>query len=132
MYYKQEITIEINKALDVYFPVRRGVRIIAEPGRYFAASAFHLAVNVIARRLVTCTHGLNDKPTCLDTPTDLDTTSMTPDSSENFMYYVNDGVYGSFLGKFLAKEVRDDTIKLVIINILEWSKNTKLGGNIIP
>ncbi|KAJ2612905.1 Ornithine decarboxylase [Coemansia sp. RSA 1365] len=61
-------------ALAKHFPVGAfgHVRIIAEPGRYFVASAFSLAVNVIARRKVE------------------------RDEGWGFRYYVNDGVYGSF------------------------------------
>lgn len=47
-----QITSVINPALDKYFPVDSGVRIIAEPGRYYVASAFTLAVNIIAKKLV--------------------------------------------------------------------------------
>jgi hypothetical protein len=36
--------------LEQYFPVASGVRIIAEPGRFFVASAFTLCVNIIAKR----------------------------------------------------------------------------------
>ena len=38
--------------MDEYFPESMGVRMIAEPGRFFVASAFTLAVNVIAKRAV--------------------------------------------------------------------------------
>ena len=38
--------------LDELFPVSSGVRIIAEPGRYYSASAFTLAVNVYSKRTV--------------------------------------------------------------------------------
>lgn len=47
-----QITSVINPALDKYFPSDSGVRIIAEPGRYYVASAFTLAVNIIAKKLV--------------------------------------------------------------------------------
>jgi ornithine decarboxylase len=36
--------------IDERFPPEMGVRVIGEPGRYFVASAFTLATNVIARR----------------------------------------------------------------------------------
>lgn len=36
----------INAALDVHFPIGCGVRIVAEPGRYFAEGAATLAVVV--------------------------------------------------------------------------------------
>lgn len=42
----------INSALDLYFPEGCGVEIIAEPGRYYVASAFTLVVSVIAKREV--------------------------------------------------------------------------------
>jgi len=42
----------LNPLLEEHFPVSSGVRIIAEPGRYYSASAFTLVVNVLARRTV--------------------------------------------------------------------------------
>ena len=47
-----EIAAVLRPALDTYFPADMGVRVIAEPGRYFVSSAFTLAVNVVARRVV--------------------------------------------------------------------------------
>uniref|UniRef100_A0A8C6GNY5 Ornithine decarboxylase n=1 Tax=Mus spicilegus TaxID=10103 RepID=A0A8C6GNY5_MUSSI len=74
----EEITSVINPALDKYFPSDSGVRIIAEPGRYYVASAFTLAVNIIAKTK-------NKKQ------------NKTYESNEQtFMYYLKDGVYGSF------------------------------------
>jgi ornithine decarboxylase len=40
----------LRDALDFHFPDRAGLRIIAEPGRYFVSRAFSLAANIIARR----------------------------------------------------------------------------------
>lgn len=62
----------LNKALDENFPSY--VRIIGEPGRYYVASAFTLACNIIARR------DLQDPATM----------------ATNYMLYLNDGVYGNF------------------------------------
>ena len=67
------IAAVINKALDVHFPEGCGVDIIAEPGRYYVASAFTLATRIHGRRELT-----ND------------------DDSVSYFYYINDGVYGSF------------------------------------
>lgn len=72
----------VNEALDQYFPASEGVEIIAEPGRYFVASAFTLTVNVIAKRVVTKEKTNDDDPVDTQGPV--------------MMYYVNDGVYGSF------------------------------------
>lgn len=63
----------LSDALETYFPP--SVRIIAEPGRYYVASAFTLAANVIARR---------------DVPDPVDP------SRNAYMLYLNDGVYGNF------------------------------------
>ena len=62
----------LSKALDENFPST--VRIIGEPGRYYVASAFTLACNVIARR------DFRDPATM----------------EVNYMLYLNDGVYGNF------------------------------------
>eukprot|EP00914_Ancora_sagittata_P029426 GHVO01058205.1.p1 GENE.GHVO01058205.1~~GHVO01058205.1.p1 ORF type:complete len:457 (+),score=52.33 GHVO01058205.1:250-1620(+) len=71
----------LRSALDTYFPESLGVRIIAEPGRFFVASAFILAVNIIAKRAIA-----GDKVY----------EGNGGDIEPKFMYYVNDGVYGSF------------------------------------
>jgi ornithine decarboxylase len=62
----------LNHALEEYFP--GDIRVIGEPGRYYASNAFTLATNVIARREVM---------------------GMTPDEP-SYMLYLNDGVYGNF------------------------------------
>lgn len=83
----EEICSVLRPALDTHFPESMGVRIISEPGRYFAASAFTVAVNIIAKRKVP-----RDLPAhALDGEVEL-----TANDEPMFMYYVNDGVYGSF------------------------------------
>ena len=66
----------INDAIDEFFPDGCGVDIIAEPGRYYVASAFTLAARIHGRRQLT---------------SDDDDDQVT-----SYMYYINDGVYGSF------------------------------------
>ncbi|KAG0301167.1 hypothetical protein BGZ98_008564 [Dissophora globulifera] len=58
------------------------VRVIAEPGRYYVGSAFTLATQVVARRTI---HRDSN-------------TVATEDGEESpsHMYYINDGMYGSF------------------------------------
>lgn len=83
----QEIANVVNMALDKYFPEEEGMEIIAEPGRYMVASAFTLGVNIIAKRVVARDqHGENGE--LMDAPSMCDEPAI--------MYYVNDGVYGSF------------------------------------
>jgi ornithine decarboxylase len=47
----EKVARVLGEKVDEHFPPEMGVRIIAEPGRYFVASAFTLATNVIARRV---------------------------------------------------------------------------------
>ncbi|CAF2213587.1 unnamed protein product [Rotaria magnacalcarata] len=69
-----DIAIAVNQALEKHFPNDGSVRVIAEPGRYYVASAYTLATSVIALRDMV----------------DTETGAM------KYMYYINDGVYGSF------------------------------------
>ncbi|XP_027028413.2 ornithine decarboxylase-like isoform X2 [Tachysurus fulvidraco] len=88
----EEITAVINPALDKYFPADSGVRIISEPGRFYVASAYTLAVNIIAKKVNTRKQSGSDGKTLLrdDKHGDNETDDRT------LMYYVNDGIYGSF------------------------------------
>lgn len=52
IFFTFQITSVINLALDKYFPVDAGVRIIAEPGRFYVASAYTLVVNIIAKKVI--------------------------------------------------------------------------------
>jgi len=72
----------INETLARVFPKDEGVRVIAEPGRYYAASAFTLCVNVIAKRTV------KERTT--------KQAEANNNRSKSIMYYINDGVYASF------------------------------------
>jgi ornithine decarboxylase len=117
----EEICAVLRPALDVYFPPSLGVRIIAEPGRYYVASAFTLALNVIARRVVTRDELDSDDAdnANVDNSTNADEGCSTDDNGNGsqetgsisladsvdgegsnndptYMYYLNDGVYGSF------------------------------------
>ncbi|KAL0077046.1 ornithine decarboxylase [Phycomyces blakesleeanus] len=66
----EKIAAVLGPTVDALFPPN--IRVIAEPGRYFVASAFTVCTNIIARR------------------------SKINNEQPSFMYYVNDGMYGSF------------------------------------
>jgi ornithine decarboxylase len=77
--YQNNLTFEnicacVNAALDQHFPDGCGVRIIAEPGRYFVAASHTLVTTVIAKR---------DQP------------DVQP-GQPSVAYYISEGVYGSF------------------------------------
>jgi ornithine decarboxylase len=67
-----DIATSLAPAIDALFPPT--VRVIAEPGRYYVGAAFALAVQIVARRVVP----------------------SADEQAGGVMYYVNDGVYGSF------------------------------------
>ncbi|KAJ7675050.1 ornithine decarboxylase [Mycena rosella] len=68
----------LSDAIDTYFPDRSGIKIIAEPGRFYVSKAFSLATNIIARRAP------------------LGETPAASSEEPSVMYYINDGVYGAF------------------------------------
>ena len=63
----------VNASIDQFFPEGCGVEIIAEPGRFYVAAAFTLFTQIHSVREVNSEGG-----------------------ARSFMYYINDGVYGSF------------------------------------
>ncbi|XP_050439919.1 ornithine decarboxylase-like [Adelges cooleyi] len=67
----------VNDALNEWFPPSSGVTIIAEPGRYFAETAFTLATKI---------YSIKNRP-----------------SEEHIMYFINEGFYGSFRGPILEQ-----------------------------
>ncbi|XP_013383998.1 ornithine decarboxylase-like [Lingula anatina] len=78
-----DIAKAINNSLEKYFPDEENVEVIAQPGRYYVQSAFTLAVRVIARR-VELLDPQHYRPKDRD------------DTQKTFMYYLNDGLHGSF------------------------------------
>uniref|UniRef100_A0A452TVS6 Antizyme inhibitor 2 n=1 Tax=Ursus maritimus TaxID=29073 RepID=A0A452TVS6_URSMA len=69
----EEMARVINAVLAQDFPVGSGVEIIAEPGRFYAASACMAAVNIIAKKAV-----------------------LQPGGHRKLLYYLNEGHYGIF------------------------------------
>jgi ornithine decarboxylase len=102
----EEIASVLRDALAKDFPTD-DVRIIAEPGRYFVSSAYTLACNITSRRVVPRKPTATLKPPLLKLrPETPDTESVSDDATcvlskektdgrPGFMYYINDGVYGS-------------------------------------
>lgn len=105
------IANEINNSLEKNFPIGKykDLKIIAEPGRYYACSAFTLCVNIIAKRVVKQNEKdemqtkeiflKNNKNSSIyidesNVSSAYDLNSV--DSSKSIMYYINDGVYASF------------------------------------
>eukprot|EP00055_Hartaetosiga_balthica_P004489 m.11813 g.11813 ORF g.11813 m.11813 type:complete len:454 (+) comp3892_c0_seq1:364-1725(+) len=88
----EDIAEAVNGALDTFFshvdfPY---LRVIAEPGRYYVHSASSIAVNIVSKRRIDSSESTADEAIGNITTGTFNT------SSSSFMYYVNDGVYGSF------------------------------------
>ncbi|MBN3270385.1 DCOR1 decarboxylase, partial [Polyodon spathula] len=76
----EEFAKVINQSLELHFPAESGVRIIAEPGRYYVASAFTLAANIIGKKFLPCNKETFNDEEC----------------AKSVKYYINDGRFGSF------------------------------------
>ncbi|KAM6967804.1 antizyme inhibitor 1-like [Aplochiton taeniatus] len=79
--------------VELYFPPASGVSIIAEPGAYFVSSAFTLAVNVLSKEA---------------SPRDRRGPSQegpSPNDEPEFLYHMNEGVYGSFAAKLTETSI---------------------------
>lgn len=95
----EQVHGSIRPMLDMYFPPLSGVALIAEPGSYYVSSAFTLAVNIISKKVVARDqHGqLMDK--------------LTPNDEPEFLYYMSDGVYGSFASKLLDQAIPAPSVR---------------------
>eukprot|EP00123_Amoebidium_parasiticum_P019353 comp24696_c0_seq1/m.46840 comp24696_c0_seq1/g.46840 ORF comp24696_c0_seq1/g.46840 comp24696_c0_seq1/m.46840 type:complete len:479 (-) comp24696_c0_seq1:414-1850(-) len=110
-----EIAGVLREALAIHFPPGCGVRMIAEPGRYFASACHKMATNIIAKRTVApskTTVGFMDNTDSGVETASSDVESIDSEGEEEtispaseddislakprFMYYVSDGVYGAF------------------------------------
>jgi ornithine decarboxylase len=87
----EDMAAMINESIDRYFLDVEDLKIIAEPGRYFANTTSTLVMNVIGK-----------KKTIIDTTTDTAVAGRQGQEPEQeqeepyFQYFVNDGVFGSF------------------------------------
>jgi len=70
-----DIAAALRPALTKHFPPERGVALIAEPGRFFVAQSHVLAVSIIGKKSAP---------------------AAANDAGPHTMYFVNDGLYGSF------------------------------------
>jgi len=91
----EEICSKVRPALDRLFPDTESIRIIAEPGRYFAHSIASAVVNITSKREI-----YDEVPRlCEAVSGDDDTDNEGSEASQSVVgvrFYVNDGVYGTF------------------------------------
>lgn len=77
----EECAKALQTSLSKHFPMKSGIRVISEPGRFFAASSHTLAVNIIGRKTAPSFNAAAKEAT---------------KNNPHFMYFVNDGLYASF------------------------------------
>ncbi|XP_028316407.1 antizyme inhibitor 1b [Gouania willdenowi] len=92
----KQVESVIRPLLDAYFPRLSGVQVLAQPGSFYVASAFSLAVNVIGKKVVprpwaSLAEGENNEET-------------------EFLYYMNEGVYGPFSRKLLGNSITTPSV----------------------
>ncbi|CAK4713516.1 hypothetical protein LEN26_002754 [Aphanomyces euteiches] len=92
----ESIASTLNSALSANFPLSSGVKIISEPGRFFAATSHTLAVNVIGRKLAPNSLAAQSIPHSSAAKAALGQRGLHGSTDPHYMYYVNDGLYGSF------------------------------------
>ena len=100
-----EIAEVASDCLEKIFPEKH-IRIIAEPGRYFCTEAYTLAVTIISKRTKITTPGTqaqnhfrlvaNEDVNEDSHSVDLNINHDEEVSREKKLYYLSDGVYGSF------------------------------------
>ncbi|XP_051999678.1 antizyme inhibitor 1a [Xyrauchen texanus] len=88
----KKVNRTLKPMLDMYFPLSTGVSIIAEPGAYYVSAAFTLAVNIIAKKAM--------RRDFISQPHN----ALSANDEPEFLYYVNEGVYGSFAKKLLYED----------------------------
>ncbi|KAE9554528.1 hypothetical protein FO519_002284 [Halicephalobus sp. NKZ332] len=76
-----KIASVIRDSLDKYFPDPEELRVIAEPGRFFACSPISESVSIISSVKV---------------PASRITKNESDVNKPGFMYFINEGVYGTF------------------------------------
>lgn len=69
----EEIAKVVKKAIEEHFNDVKDLKVIAEPGRYFATKTHTLVFSVIGKKQ-----------------------TITDEGEKKFTYYMNDGIYGSF------------------------------------
>lgn len=108
----KQIHSTVTPLLEAYFPSGSGVSVIAEPGNFFVFSSFTMAVNVIGKKSVY--RDLHDELKHSDEP--------------KFMYYMNDGVYGSFVGKLFGNTIAAPSVHKMSLTLDEPVFSSSLWG----
>jgi ornithine decarboxylase len=91
----EDIAARVRDGINDFFGDMPDVQFIAEPGRYFAQKSHILVLNVIGKKILYEPTAEALEPSA--TVEALDKASVPTDpTGKRIIYYLNDGVYGSF------------------------------------
>lgn len=110
----EKVSATLRPMLDMYFPPSTSLSIIAEPGSYYVSSAFTLAVNII------------DKKSLGRDFSDQAHNTLSANDEPEFLYYMNDGVYGSFANKLLC----EDSVSMPLVHKEVASEETLFSSSL--
>ncbi|XP_070777711.1 antizyme inhibitor 1b [Enoplosus armatus] len=91
----KQVESAVRPLLDAYFSPLSGVQVLAQPGSFYVASAFSLAVNVIGKKVVT---------------RHWESLAQGDNEDTEFLYYMNEGVYGPFNRKLLGNSIATPSV----------------------
>ncbi|CAF1028826.1 unnamed protein product [Didymodactylos carnosus] len=88
-----EVAQSIHEMINKLFPEKKGYQLMAEPGRYFSSGDTILVCSIIARRLHNKEY--SSKEEISEAQKEKTKEKALIESAEN-IYYINDGIYGTF------------------------------------
>jgi ornithine decarboxylase len=100
-----DIAARVRDGINDFFGDMPDVQFIAEPGRYFAQKSHILVLNVIGKKILyeptaealePSAEALEQSAEALEPSVPTDKTEVLDPSGKRIIYYLNDGVYGSF------------------------------------
>lgn len=95
----EDIATRVRDGIHDFFGDMPNVQFIAEPGRYFAQKSHILVLNVIGKKILyeTSAPDLTDKSASPSYEANASDPSYEANASKKrIIYYLNDGIYGSF------------------------------------
>lgn len=122
-----QVESALKPLLDAYFSPLSGVQVLAQPGNFYVASAFCLAVSVIGKKMVNHHWDNLAQGDFFDSMFFFVPSQNTPfldfwpgvfHTGENnegteFLYYMNEGVYGPFSCKLLENSISAPSVHKV-------------------
>lgn len=99
----EKIAGKIQNAINTHFQeIKESITFIAEPGRFFVASSHTLVVNIIGKK-----ESKSTKPTVSEANESTESNELISTPEKEFIYYINDGIYGSFNCIYFEKTIPD-------------------------